>query len=265
MALENGAGGGFAAFLNSAQGQAALSGGGQATSAAPAEPLVYLGQSGAYQGSILVHTDKRVPLSEAEGAFYQWGDDERNQWGKRLYGAGVLKDPHDFEGMLSAWKYAVSQTAAYNASGREKLTPWAFMDMLEKQGTYKDALAARQAATQPRTTTNSSTQYSIPSKSDAQAAIRTLFKEQLGRDPEDGEMDRYTSMLISKFKANPASTTTTTTTDPNGNSTSRSTSKSGFNPAGYLEDKAQADPEYGAYQAATTYFNALQGALAAPA
>lgn len=263
MAQENGAGGGFAAFLNSPQGQAALTGGTKA--AAEVEPMVYLGQSGSYLGSTFVQQDKRVTIDDAIGQFYSWGDDERAQWGKRLYGAGVIKDPHDFNSMLDAWKYAVGQTAAFNASGRDKLTPWAFMDMLEKQGAYGDALKARQEATQPRTTTSSNTAYNIPSKSDAQAAIRTLFKEQLGRDPEDGEMDRYTSMLISKFKANPASTTTTTTTQPNGDSSSTSTSKSGFNPAGYLEDKAQADPEWGAYQAATTYFNALQGAIGAPA
>lgn len=261
MAQENGAGGlDFSSFMNSPAGQAALSGGSQA----PSQPTVYLGNSGRYIGSTFVSEDKRPTVDEAVGEFYRWGDDERAQWGKRLYGAGVIKDPNDFNSMLDAWKYAVNQTAAYNAAGREKLTPWAFMDMLEKQGTYKGNVADRQAALQPKTTTSSNTSYNIPSKSDAQAAIRTLFKEQLGRDPEDGELDRYTSMLISKFKANPASTTTTTTTDPNGNSTSKSTSKSGFNPAGYLEDQAQGDPEWGAYQAATTYMNALQSAIGAP-
>jgi hypothetical protein len=224
-----------------------------------AEPTVYLGQTGAYLGSILVHNDKRLPIDDAIQAFYAWGDDERAQWGKRLYGAGVIRDPGDFNGMLEAWKYAVTQTASYNAAGRSKLTPWAFMDMLERTGGTPG-----QKVDVPKTTTSSNTQYNIPSKSDAGAAIRTLFKEQLGRDPEDGELDRYTSMLISKFRANPASTTTTTTTDPDGNSTSKSTSKSGFNPAGYLEDQVQGDPEWGAYQAATTYFNALQGALGAP-
>jgi len=263
VAQENGAGGlDFSSFINSPAGRAALGGG---ASAVNAEPNVYLGgMTGDHEAQAPGGwTRRELPLTQAVGAFYQWSDEERAQWGKRMYGAGVIKDPNDFDAMLQAWTYAVKQTASFNAAGKKNLTPWAFMDMLEKQGTFKGG--AGSATAEPKTTTNTSTQYSIPSKSDAQAAIRTLFKEQLGRDPEDGELDRYTSMMISKFKANPASTTTTTTTDPNGNSRSSSTSKSGFNPAGYLEDQAQGDPEWGAYQAATTYMNALQGAIGAVA
>lgn len=238
--------------------------GGASAGASSTDPPVYLGQTGRYVGSVFEQADKRMPVSQAVMDIYSWTDEERSQWGKRLYGAGIIQDPHDWDGMLKTWEYAVKNTAGFNAGGKPNMTPWKFIDILESRGAFDKDLEARKRATTPRTSTSTSIQ-AIPDKSDAEAAIKTLFKEQLGRDPEDGELDRYTSMMLSKMRANPGSSTTVSTTDPvTGNSTSRSTSKAGFNPSGMLEDKVKSDPEWGAYQAATTYFNALQGAIGAP-
>ncbi len=239
----------FAELLAEAQ----AAGGGSA-----GQPLVYLGQTGRYVGSIFEQGDKRVTVDQAVADYYSWSDEERNQWGKRLYGAGVIDSATDYDGMLKAWTYAVQQTAGFNAGGKPNLTPWGFIDILEQQGAFDENLEARRKATMPRTSTSYN---AIPDKSDAEAAIKTLFREQLGRDPEDGEMDRYTSMMLSKMKADPGKTVSVSN-PVTGESTSRS--YSGFNPTSMLEDKVKADPEWGAYQAATTYFNALQSAIGAP-
>lgn len=249
-------------FANSPEGKAALAKFGAGNG--PAQALVYLGTTGRYVGSMFESSDKRVSVDAAKMDIYSWSDEERAQWGKRLYGAGVIEDPADWAGMTKAWSYAVDQTAGFNAGGKPNMTPWSFIDLLEQQGAFDKNLEERKKATEPRTSTSTSIN-AIPTRSDADAAIKTLFREQLGRDPEDGELDRYASMMLSKMRANPGSSTTVSTTDPvTGNSTSRSTSVGGFNPTSMLEDKVKADPEWGAYQAATTYFNALQGALGAP-
>jgi len=265
MPLENGAGGTAPPDINSIL--AGLNNQQQRNN----QPMVYLGQAGRYNGSMMEKYDWRVSLDEAVAEIYNWQDDERAQWGKRLYGAGLLDDPNDWNGMQEAWEYAVKQTAGFNAGGKPKMTPWSFIDLLEQRGAGKDALDARrrQAANEARAlmpSRSTSTSYNaLPTKEDAHVAIKTLFQEQLGRDPEDGELDRYTSMMLSKMKANPGKTVSTSISDPRTNTTtSTSRTTAGFNPSGMLEKEAKGDPEWGAYQAATTYFNALQGAIGAP-
>lgn len=241
-----------------------------ATAATAVDPVVYMGytvqemgDSGREQpGS---HASKIMTQDQAVAQFYSWSDEERSQWGKRLYTMGVLKDPNDWNGMLNYWADAVKQSANLYSYGGKPVTPWDFVTMQQKNA------APGANYNGPVTHTTHDTSVNLPSESDAQAAIKTLFKEQLGRDPEDGELSRYTSMMMAKFKAHPQSTTTTTTTDPGkggkdgGSTTSSSTSTGAYNPQVDLQDAVQADPEWGAYQAATTYYNALQGALAAPA
>jgi anti-sigma factor ChrR (cupin superfamily) len=105
----------------------------------------------------------------------------------------------------------------------------------------------------------------VPDKASAEAAVRSLFQEQLGRDPEEGEMDRYVSMIQSGYRSHPSTTTTTQTTDAQGNTTQKSSTTGGnYDPSSMLVDQAQADPEWGSYQAATKYFNAMISALGAP-
>jgi hypothetical protein len=217
------------------------------------DPPVYIGFHGEHEAQ----GPGTIPASEALAQFYQWSDEERQQWGKRLYSAGFTKNPDDWDAQLEGWKYAVNAASSYYTAAGKHITPWAFMDMRQDSG------AAAQPYKGPRTTTS----YNLPSKSDAHAAITAMFKDQLGRAPEQGELDKYTSMMLAQYRKNPQTTTTTPTKfGANGEVIdSTSTTSGGFNPQGWLEDQAQGDPEWGAYQAATTYFNALQGAIGAGA
>jgi hypothetical protein len=102
--------------------------------------------------------------------------------------------------------------------------------------------------------------------------IHAMYQNELGRDPTDGELSRYRSMLINKSKANPQTQTSTTTTTPNkdGSNTSQvsnSTSSGGWSQAGLTDDlqgKVHADPEFGAYQAATSYMQAIESLFSGP-
>lgn len=215
------------------------------------DPPVYVGFHGEHEAQ----GPGTLPASSVLAQFYQWDDTERAQWGKRLYTAGLIKDPNDWDGQLAGWKAAVQGASDYYVSAGKHITPWGFMDLKQEQ-----------AAGPPQPHTSTSTSVNLPSKSDAAAAIQAMFKNELGREATDGEIDRYSSMMLAQYRKNPNKTVTTSTTNADGtNTTSNSLQSGGFNPQGWLEDQAQADPEYGAYQASTTYFNALQQAIGAGA
>lgn len=207
--------------------------------------------------------DDVTDYDTASASIYSWSEEERSQLAKRLYNAGILEDPSDMKALASLWADATYQTGMMytQSGGKTKLTPLQYLS----QKIDTAITGGFGAPNVPKTTTNTSTQIVLPDKSDAQASVSTLFQESLGRAPTDDEMERYVSMMMSSYKKNPATTTTKTTTDRTGNSTSKSTTTGQYNPAEDLKNKAQADPEWGAYQAATTYFNAMQSAMAAPA
>lgn len=230
-------------------------------------PRVYFGSAWTYDRSDRTTTKyQRDDTDSVEGGvmrWYQMSDEERSAIGMRLYRAGILKSATDYDGAFSAWKYAVQEAGNfYTASGgTKKITPWQFLSILEGNA------AGKAGGGGPRTTTQTSRSVNLPSAADAEAAVKTIFQEAFGRDPNKGELSRYSSLLIGKAKANPSVSTTTQTVDANGNATSSTTSSGGISAAGLqqsLLDEAQRDPEYGAYQAATSYMSALMKSIAAP-
>jgi hypothetical protein len=200
---------------------------------------------------------KEVGLQEAVADWYKWSDAERAGFAKRLYGLGLISDPNDLygqNGAFAGWQNAV-QTASnfYMAAGR-KVTPWQAVDLM----------ANTAGGPQSKTQTNTSRSFNIPTVEDAHVATKQIFQALMGRDPDKNELDRYGSMMSAYAQKHPTVTKQTQTTDIHGNTTSSSTSSGGYSAAGVtdmLSDRAKADPEYGSYQAATTYFNALIGAM----
>jgi hypothetical protein len=150
--------------------------------------------------------------------------------------------------MLEAWKYAVDQAAAMWTHGHKPITPWGFIDLVDGMNGEKPT---------SKTTRNTQVNYQIPSVTEATASITTMFQKLLGRDPTEGEIERYRSMWIGQARKDPTTVTTTNVTDQFGNTRSSSTSEGGFDPSGFLPEQVQGDPEWGAYQASTTYYNVL--------
>jgi hypothetical protein len=185
--------------------------------------------------------------------YYEWTDEERHAWAKRMYASGFVNDPNDIEGAFRAWATAVDRASGAWEYGQKRMTPWQAMDLME-------GMTPGQAR-EPKTTTRRD--VVLPNAEDANALVYAVFKQANGRAPTDGELSRYRSMLMGKYKANP--NVTTTTTDINGNASS--VTRQGYTSEAAQFDvlkKAQADPEYGAYQAATTYYNALIEAIGSP-
>lgn len=197
---------------------------------------------------------RELPLQEAVADFYNWPDSERQAWGQRLYKLGVLKDPNDYQGMMSAWQDAVQQASNFYTVAGKRVTPWQVVDLMAGGG----------AQAHPTTNTSTATSVNVPTVEDAHAAAKTVTQALLGRDPDKNEMDRLASIMTGYAQKNPSVTKTTQTNDGKGNVTSSSTSSGGYSAAGMgdlLQENVKADPEYGAYQAATTYFGALMNAI----
>jgi len=228
----------------------------QGGSTAPgAKPMVYWGSAGTggFFSSKDVLNPRTYKVSEitktqddAIAQFYTWSDEERAAWGQRLYKLGIIKTPDDYSGMFNAWQQAVQEAANFYTFGGRKVTPWDVVDLFSTAH-----------GSTPTTTTRKSKSFQIPNPGDAHAAVKSIFQSALGRDPTDGELARYSSMLVAKSKANPQITNTTSTTDTSGNVSQTSTTSGGFNPSDVLNSAIENTNEYGAYQAATTYMNAL--------
>lgn len=82
------------------------------------------------------------------------------------------------------------------------------------------------------------------------------FQQAIGREASADELTKFMNALNSAEKANPS----TTVTKSNG-STSKSTTTGGVDGQQFAKDAARNNPEYAPYQQATTYFDAMLGAL----
>ena len=71
-----------------------------------------------------------------------------------------------------------------------------FLDLVEASGSGNSRGA-------PKTQTANSTRVNLPSKADAEAVVTQILHDALGRDPDKGELARYSSLLIGKAQANP--------------------------------------------------------------
>lgn len=249
---------GLQQFFNQAQAKyAAMGNSAGSTSSVQSEPNVYLGR---WQGDHEAQSPTAgvVTLTAAKQNFYAWSPAEQQAWANKMYRAGLINDPGNYDAALAQWTSAVEFAAGQYTYGQKRITPWDVM---------QDRLGLSRVAGNgngPRTTTSTSTARQVLSNGDADTMIKAIFQSQLGRDPDKGELSRYRSMLINKVDANPQVSTTTTNYDGKGNQTSNTVTRGGVNQSelqGMVSDKNQADPEWGAYQAATSYMGALENLL----
>lgn len=195
--------------------------------------------------------DRDITTTEAVNNFWAWSDAQRAAFGKRLHSIGLIDDPANFQAMYAAWARAVDGAAASRAAGKPR-TPWEVIDLWD--GLSENHLDDDQK--EPTTQTS----YNTPSRQEAEAMIRQLFRDQVGRDPDEGELSKYRGMIIRKASDNP--TVSRTVYDANGNATT--TTSGGIDIQSEIQDLVQEDDDYGTFQAGTTYLNALMSALGAP-
>lgn len=185
-------------------------------------------------------------------AWYAWPESRRRAVAQMMADAGLIESSSNYVQARAVWQDAVEEASQYTAMGKQ-VSP---MEMLNIMGGLRESRGG--------TTTQTSRSTTEVSRAAARQSIRAIYQDQLGRDPTEDEMSRYTAMIQGQARSNPTVSTTTTTTDGSGNTTSDTKTTPGYG----LDDaqeatrsKVEQNPEYGAFQAATTYFNVLENVV----
>lgn len=198
--------------------------------------------------------ESKMGEDQAIQDFYNWDDRKRQKMGQQLVDLGLIKNAWDYDSIFRVWQSAVHEAGGYFTFGKRKITPYQVISNIFGAG------AGGAGGNGPRTTT--SKRVNIPTAADAESLVRKIFADQVGRAPTKGEIASYTKEIVAKAKASPEMVTETTKYDRTGSPVSQSSvSKGGFSAdaqALLVQNEVQDDPEFGAYQAATHYFNVLQ-------
>jgi len=222
-----------------------------------APEVQYASDPDAVKPSLTEKKVKSTTVSAASNLPYQWyGDkDKINKLEVALRKAGYTIN--SFDDAVKAW-----QSAVYTASqiyvtskGHSLVTPW---DVLENQASsYNNGPG--------NTHVQTTTRVNDLTEGQAWQILRGTMQSMLGRDPTQDEVNQFLAKANNDAANSPATTTTTTKTNAQtGRSHSTTSVDQGFTAAdaqqaAYQELHNSAD--YGHYQAATTYFNALTSAL----
>lgn len=244
-------------FFESVKAEAEKAGAQAQTGASPKDPPVFLGWGETPKGIGGFALTPKITLRESEATlqYYSWDQKTRDKFLAHVELAG-----HDTrnmpDGKLAAlWGSYVSQAAEYYKAG-VNITPW---DIMSKDGQQREAYIKT-----PRTVTQSSTSYDLSTEGDARAIFYTAAQQLLGRDPTKAETRDFQKALNAMERANPTVTTSTSNYVGDELQSQTSTTQGGVKEgARQMEamDMAKADPEFGAYQASTTYFDAMMDML----
>lgn len=205
-------------------------------------------------------------VTDVQGMVYAWyGTNQFDAWGKYLTDLGLV-DPEDaasIEVLDSVWQDAVVLAANLYTQGK-KITPWQAAALLKGANSRN---GSRYGAGFSGTKRSRSTSVDLTDPATAKALINDTLANALGRAATEEEVRAFTSVINTAERANPTVTETVTTYN-RGEAVSQSSTRSGgITDAGRRQmtlDQATTLPEYGAFQAAATYYNALLGALDSP-
>lgn len=217
-------------------------------------------------------TDRVTTVSQAKQQFYNMSEADRKKWAQHLLSLGLITEAQsrDFYTLQKWWEQLVTDAAGvYNNGSGKRLDPWATARLVAGDA---DAIAARQAegrAAMPFTGTKSQTSTSVDltDPTTAKALINDVLAQALGRAATPDELTAFTAVLNEAERKNPTQTVTSTTYQNGDAVSSSSTSSGGLTGAArqqLLMDQAQESPDFGAYQAATTYYGALLQAIRSP-
>lgn len=195
-----------------------------------------------------------LSVNEASADFYNWTKKQQDDFLSKGLVSGLLSAGAGSMEASALWGKLVQEAANYGSLGKE-VTPW---DIL---GGY----VAQAGGTGPQVKTTTATRTDFTDPATARAIATNAFQSLMGRDPGQGEIAAFAQALASSEASNPVTQSTTTTYDAQGNATDTNTTSAGGvstdGKALLASDQAKKNPEYGAYQAATTYMNALDSAV----
>jgi hypothetical protein len=198
------------------------------------------------------------------------------QYSANKFAAGSRKTP---------WEMIPLMAGAWRGDGSPADRSRALAESLNEPRTVTST-----ARTAGRTITETATQVDISNPEQSRALVQDVLSQALGRWASGAELAEFVGTLNTYQRENPSTSTRTTTTTPQtstqtttesadgtsqssdtstvgGESSSSVVNQQGASAEGaqqLLLENAMEQPDYGAYQASSTYFTALLGALAAP-
>ncbi len=253
--------------------------------------MVYLGQgviggitapeSTSRKAGVYAPPDSELAYSQAKNLPLQWTPDQL----RSFVNTGILRKAPGFDvgmGMpeiMSAWDDLVKSSYAFNQSAKsdKKWTPFDVLDTYSNEknkfGTVKRGEWEYDVATGERirylgklTKTTTQKSVDLTSVEDAKALTTSVLTQALGRAPTAKEFAQYRASINAMERANPSTATTTTTYNPNLatgelETVSSNTTNAGGVSAEALQNSvlegAKDTSEYGKYQSATTYWDAM--------
>lgn len=206
---------------------------------------------------------KELGYDEAMSRIY--ADPVQKRFVELLIREGVLEAGNfgwdDVEGW---WQKAVDGAAKSKAFGGKNITPYDWVEMYAGV----NGIGGNGAGTGPSTTHQTDTSVQHFDDLDARAAADEAWTGLYGKAATGKQAAALKAALNAYAKAHPSVASATRTDDGKGNTTSKTSTSGGISGAGaqqIAEDQVKGSSGYGEYQAATTYFNALQQALGATA
>lgn len=237
-------------------------------------------KSGEGRGAPVYGTrDIKMSADEAYKDYFTWGQKKQGDFISQGILGGLLKlGDGPMEGS-KLWKKLVDEAALYGAAGK-KVTPFDLMatyvgqsgggNSWTQQGVWEvNTVTGERKYTGPGKylgggkALQTDTRTDLTDPDTAKAVATKLFQDMMGRDPGAGELGGFASALHSAEEASPVVSNTTTQYDmTTGQQLSSATTSSGGVSAegkAYIgEQQVKKKKEYGAFQAATTYQNALE-------
>lgn len=272
----------LAAIANGQQALDIPGPGATASGASPYAGYVWMGQRGGGVGNVNLRASEMaktairsqgtgplgVPLQQAQQYAINLlsNDKERARVYAKIskaYGVPITS----FDQFQSAWKDAVSIAqqsweATKGGTAGKPLSVWDVIDLRTREAAKYGAGGVAGA------TTTVSRSSSVEKLSDGSmwSVLKGAATNLLGRAPTNSELQRFASRANQLASSHPT-TSKTTTTSSAGGSTSHTSTKQGASAGDYelaAENQLNATPEAGAYQAASTYANALFRGLESP-
>lgn len=222
------------------------------------------------QGPYPTYEDETLSLQQAIDRFVTFTEAEVEALAQRLIAVGKLDEGYDYDQVEAAWTTLVTKAARQYTVAGKKLTPF---DVIDKY--YgADALAAIGSTATPATpkiSTVVNRSVQITDNDGARRTLSTIMAQDLGRRPTEAEIDDFQVALNDAQRKAPQVSTIRSQVNADGTerSSDTTTTGGGINADAFAEkfargDKPSLDSEYGQYQAASTYYDALLGAIRGP-
>lgn len=194
-------------------------------------------------------------------AYGKWDRNKIASIGAKFVAAGWLQpgDEANFDKVSAAYQRVLEMAALMYKAGR-------YVTPDEVLNSYIGGASG--GVSRPASYAETSKSVDLTNPKTARALLKQSLQDRLGRDPSAAEQQAFIAALNAAERENPTIRTSKYKLNPETQQYQMvsQTTAGGLDPSAYLDEYAEGhnQKEYGAYQAATTYFNALLQAIGAP-